>query len=62
MFKTVKISTEVHQQISIKAATLGVKKSALCDALLKVGLDANEDVLLRYIVTNHVSLEEEPGD
>lgn len=62
MDKTIKISAEMHQQVSIKAATLGVKKSALCEALLSVGLAADENILLKYIVTNHVNATDEPEE
>lgn len=53
MDKTIKISVEMHKKISVRAATLGVKKSELCEALLHFGLQERDREVLEYIVTNH---------
>lgn len=55
MDKTIKISAETHKRISIRAATLGMKKSELCDALIHFGLKERDRELLEYIVTNHAN-------
>lgn len=49
MDKTVKVKQEIHKILSIKAATLRVKKSDLASALILKGVELPDDMILQYI-------------
>lgn len=59
MYKNVKIDTETHRLMSIKAARLGVHKNALASALIELALTMTDEEILNalFSVTSSVKTE-----
>lgn len=49
-FKNVKITVQTHELLVLRAASLGMKKYALTDALLASALELEGEQLLKFVV------------
>lgn len=56
MSKNIKVDEEIHRQMSIRAARLGIHKNVLSSALIELALTMTDEAILMTIdtVTSHV--------